>query len=307
MFCESQPEQRGSGNDDDDQDNGHEEMEDAEEQRGSGEETTASGAARGGSETSSQAKRCRRRPNRVGTVRELVRAVDPASGLPTEPKKLAKGYGLQVAAILRDVVNLNEVDIRDKNKVHLRIQLISRLHARYEFPDDYNNQDLTKNIVNTAALAKFSKALSSFKTMVRGMISEGDGFEEIHRHFPRVTEEDLKVFLANEELEATKTLQAWGKKMREQNIGNHHLGCHGYDGKEEIWEKEDREYIAQGIEKPYDKYTHPETKRFIRSRYHKETETGKLVTDPKVVQGVVLVADQKVKDLEKAVVSNLPA
>ena len=30
--------------------------------------------------------------------------------------------------------------------------------------------------------------------------------------------------------------------MKALNIGNHHLGCRGYDGKEPIWEKEDQAY-----------------------------------------------------------------
>ena len=91
------------------------------------------------------------------------------------------------------------------------------------------------------------------------------------------------------------------------NIGNHRLGCRGYDGKEPIWEKEDQAYREQGIENPLDKYRDPKVKNFVRSRYGKEKESGELITDPKVVQGVRLVADQRVKDFEKALVSNLPA
>jgi hypothetical protein len=45
--------------------------------------------------------------------------VDPASGIPKEPVKFAKGYGLQLAAILRDVVNVNETNLRSKG--HLRV------------------------------------------------------------------------------------------------------------------------------------------------------------------------------------------
>ena len=230
-----------------------------------------------------------------------------SDGVPKEPKDLAKGYGLQVAAILRDVVNLNEVNIQDKNKEHLRTQLISRLHARYEFPPEYNNQDLTNNVVNTHALVKFTKALSGFKTMVRQKIGKGAGYAEIHDHFLKVTETDFDAFLANEELEYTKKQRKWGRDMKGLNIGNHRLGCRGYDGKEERWQKEDQAYIEAQVENPWHKYKHPETMRFVRSRYHRENESGELVTDTKVVQGVRLVADQKVKDLEEAVVSNLPA
>jgi hypothetical protein len=104
--------------------------------------------------------------------------VDPRSGLPIEPAKVVKGYGLQVAAILRDVVNLNEMDLQGKNKKYLRVQLLSRLHTRYKFSDNYNNDHQTKNIVNTQVLVKFNKDLSNFKTMVRKMIFKGKSFEE---------------------------------------------------------------------------------------------------------------------------------
>ena len=48
--------------------------------------------------------------------------------------------------------------------------------------------------------------------------------------------------------------------MKALSIGNHHLGCRGYDGKEPIWEKEDQACREQGIENPFDKYTDPKVK-----------------------------------------------
>jgi hypothetical protein len=201
--------------------------------------------------------------------------VDPASGIPKEPVKFAKGYGLQLAAILCDVVNVNETNLRSKD--HLRVQLISRLHARYEFPLEYRNQDLKKNIVNRYALTRFTEHLSSYKTMLRDMIADHEPFEEVHRHFPQMTEEDFKVFLANEDDDFTKAQSKWGKDLTEKNIGHHRLGCHGYDGKKPKWDKKDQAYIEQGIENPYDRYADPLFRAFVRSRYHKEIETGKLV------------------------------
>jgi hypothetical protein len=75
------------------------------------------------------------------------------------------------------------------------------------------------------------------------------------------------------------------------NIGHHHIGCRGYEGKKPKWDKEDQAYIEQGIENPYDRY--------------EETETGKLVTNPIVVQGVVFRTDLKVVKVKKVVASNL--
>lgn len=91
------------------------------------------------------------------------------------------------------------------------------------------------------------------------------------------------------------------------NIGHHRLSCRGYDGKEDVWAEEDRAYIENGLDNPYAKYAHdPEFQRYMRSRYRKETLTGELVTNPKVVRDVVLVTDDKVKEVERLVVSNLP-
>ncbi|KAK1687163.1 hypothetical protein QYE76_048011 [Lolium multiflorum] len=288
----------------------------------SGDEAT--GAAGGGGETSgddpsgaagssgtgtSGSKRPRkaRRQNTVGTGRDTVKEVDPASGLPVEPKDVAKGYGNQLACILREVVNLNETDLRAENKAPLRAQLIARLHARYKFLGDYASSHQTNNIVNSQALLKFTKHLSSYKYMVRKLIAEGKGFEEVHSAFPHVSQADFDAFVANEELQATKNRKLWGKEMRELNIGNHNLGSRGYEGKEPYWAKEDEAYVNAGIENPWLKYKDPLERRFIRSRYHKKKLTGELVTDPKVVTDIIwFTNDKKVLALEKKLVSNLP-
>jgi hypothetical protein len=129
-----------ASSDDDGQGSSDDEMEDV-EQEGNGDETTTSGAAGDGNETTTSGIQAKhrwkdRRPNTVGTVRSIVKEVDPASGLPTETKNVAKWYGLQCAAILRDTVSLNETNIRHKTKQHLCILLISMQHTRYQFPDD---------------------------------------------------------------------------------------------------------------------------------------------------------------------------
>jgi hypothetical protein len=98
-----------------------------------------------------------------------------------------------------------------------------------------------------------------------------------------MTEEDFKVFLANEADDFTKMQSKLGKDLAEKNIGHHHLGCRGYDGKKPKWDKEDQVYIEKGIENPYNRYEDSQFKAFVRTRYRKETETGKLITDPKVV------------------------
>ncbi|KAK1644183.1 hypothetical protein QYE76_061988 [Lolium multiflorum] len=150
------------------------------------------------------------------------------------------------------------------------------------------------------ALLKFTKHLSSYKYMVRKLIAEGKGFEEVHSAFPHVSQADFDAFVANEELQATKNRKLWGKEMRELNIGNHNLGSRGYEGKEPYWAKEDEAYVNAGIENPWLKYKDPLERRFIRSRYHKKKLTGELVTDPKVVTDIIwFTNDKKVLALEK--------
>ncbi|KAK1614363.1 hypothetical protein QYE76_019880 [Lolium multiflorum] len=220
---------------------------------------------------------------------------------------VAKGYGNQLSCILREVVNLNETDLRAESKAPLRAQLIARLHARYKFLGDYASSHQTNNIVNSQALLKFTKHLSSYKYMVRKLIAEGKGFEEVHSAFPHVTQADFDAFVANEELQATKNRKLWGKEMRELNIGNHNLGSRGYEGKEPYWAKEDEAYVNAGIENPWLKYKDPLERRFIRSRYHKKKLTGELVTDPKVVTDIIwFTNDKKVLALEKKLALSTP-
>jgi hypothetical protein len=134
MVLESQQEDgEYRPSDDDDADAG-----DDDERRVIDQETTDSGADAGGSESTSQANkrvRKKRRRNLVAAKRDTFTLVDPASGIPKEPLNFMKGFGLQLAAILCDVVNVNETNLQSKD--HLCVQLISRLHARYEFPPEY--------------------------------------------------------------------------------------------------------------------------------------------------------------------------
>jgi hypothetical protein len=99
MALESQQEDaeyRPSDDDDDDADDDAE-AGDNYERRLIDQETTDSGTGAGGSETSSQANRRvwkKRRPNLVATQRDTFTLVDPDSGIPKEPVKFVKGYGL---------------------------------------------------------------------------------------------------------------------------------------------------------------------------------------------------------------------
>ena len=155
LMVSDQLEELPRGSDDESSEEGDDEMDnddahDGEDERAAADETTDSGVAGGSSDTTTEAKRKRkqRRPNRVGTTRDIITAVDAKTGIPTEPKHVAKGYGLQLGAILRDVVDVNETKLRTKKKQHLQAQLLARLHTRYEFPEDYRSEDPKAHVVN---------------------------------------------------------------------------------------------------------------------------------------------------------------
>jgi len=137
--------------------------------------------------------------------------------------------------------------------------------------------------------------LSAWRSSVRAMLDQGAGFDEIRGNHPQISEDDLSLFKSKEELNATKALRDWGKRMRAANVDNHNLGSRGYARKEPISKKEDAALRAEGKDSVYDKFGDPLAHRFIRARYRKEKETEALVTT------------EKVKDLEKHLVRNLPA
>src|ERR1041385_2821442 len=222
-----------------------------------GNESTTSGAGDAANTTSgSEAKRKRkeRGPNKLSTIREEFTEVHLASGLPTQPIHVARGYGRRIGCILRELVNINEEDIREKSKEPMATLLIQRLHARYKFPEPYDNLDIKKNLVNTFALGRFSKALSSWKGYVRQELDAGYDFDKIQSHWPSILEEDFNVLKANYDLPATKALRKWGKDMHEKNVAPHNLGSRGYPGKQPVWDKEDAERIGPN---PYPKFKNP--------------------------------------------------
>jgi hypothetical protein len=89
--------------------------------------------------------------------------------------------------------------------------------------------------VNQVALGKFSKALSSWKTFFRNLISsEGGGFKKVYQHYPQISLEDYTRFMETEAHAKTKMRQERGKELRSKNVGNHWLGSRGYLGKKPI-------------------------------------------------------------------------
>ena len=177
----------------------------------------------------------------------------------------------------------------------MRDLLFQKLHARYKFPDEYVNTNLSGNQVNKSALTKMSTALSSWRSRVKKRIENGESFEEINATEPMIGEDDYREFKAKCDADPTKAASAWGKQMRDLNIGNHNLGCGGYRGKQPIWDKEDADLRAQGLDNPFDKFEDKQVKNFVRAQYRWDPKTKEFTTDPKV------------KRFEGFVVRNTPA
>ena len=142
--------------------------------------------------------------------------------------------------------------------------LIDKVHTRYKFPAPYNNKDIKRNIVNTQALGKLGKSLSTWRTDVRNMIEEeGAGFDEIQKMWSIISEEDFKEFWDIEATAAKQKLRQWGKDMQKKNVAPHNLGSRGYAGKEPIWQKEDARREGPN---PYDKIKDPLAQKFVMAR-----------------------------------------
>ena len=170
----------------------------------------------------------------LSTKREPFSEVDPKSGLPLQPEKLAKGYGNSIGCIVRDFLNINDEGIREKEQNHVAVLFIQKLHARYQFPPEYDNaDDIKTNVVNTFALGKATKALSTWRRLVREQLDKGADFAAIHAKWPSISEEDLALFREREELASRKAMRVWGKELQANNIGPHNLGSRGYARSEE--------------------------------------------------------------------------
>ena len=215
------------------------------------------------------------------------------SGQPIAPEAIAKGYGLQLGCIVRESMSINTKYIRHADHAALVDNLLKKLHKRYRFPEQFRNLE-RKNPVNKLALTKMSNTLSSWKTRVKNSIDKGESWEVISKKNPMLDEEEFRIFKADiATADAIKWTQ-WGRSMREQNIGNHHLGSGGYRGKQAIWDKEDAELERLGKDNPWLKITDLQLRQFVRARYYLDKETGEFITD-----------DPEVKEFEKNLVRNL--
>ena len=135
-----------------------------------------------------------------------------SDGYPTAPKEIVKGYAVQLGCILRSTVSINTENLRHKDRGNLRNLLFTKLHERYKFPGDVANTRLSRNKVNSAALARMSTALSTWRSMVKAMIEKGDSYEKIKEKNPSISEDDYREFKIKCESSATSEQVSGGKK-----------------------------------------------------------------------------------------------
>ncbi|KAK1667079.1 hypothetical protein QYE76_055238 [Lolium multiflorum] len=178
-------------------------------------------------------------------------------------------------------------DLRSKENEAIVQSLLQKLHQRYTFPEPFNKK------VDSLALTKMSTALSSWKNRLKRKIEAGESWERISSRDPSLSLEDFNAFKSYLESDAVKKWTAWGKKMRDLNLGTHHCGSGGYRGKQPTWDKEDAEMVRLGKENPWHKIQDEQARNFVRSRYYLDWKTGQFITDHEVVRDFEKYLDEE--------------
>jgi hypothetical protein len=260
---------------------------------GAAEDDTTDGAAEDDTGAPKKLRR-ERRPNVLSTVKQAFTEVN-ASGHPTAPPDLVKGYSAQLGCILRSTVSINTENLRHPDRANLRTLLFKKLHERYEFPVDCSEKRLMRNKVHNAALTKMSTALASWRTRVKKMINNGESYEKIKESNPSITEQDYADFKIKCESESTSDSSQWGKDMRKLNLGTHKLGPGGFRVAQPKWDAADEERVKNGLEPLFPQYKNKQTRNFLLARYRIDPKTKELTTTPDV------------KEFEALLVRNAPA
>ncbi|KAK1684682.1 hypothetical protein QYE76_045530 [Lolium multiflorum] len=222
-----------------------------------------------------------------------------ASGHPTAPPDLVKGYSAQLGCILRSTVSINTENLRHPDRANLRTLLFKKLHERYEFPVDCSEKHLMRNKVHNAALTKMSTALASWRNRVKKMINSGASYDKIKESNPSITEQDYADFKIKCESESTSDSSQWGKDMRKLNLGTHKLGPGGFRAAQPKWDAADEERVKNGLEPLFPQYKNKQTRNFLLARYRIDPKTKELTTTPDVKQFEALLAKEIAAESEK--------
>ena len=122
--------------------------------------------------------------------------------------------------------------------------------------------------INKHAMSNFSDALAARKARVKHRIfNKKEPYSEIVKDNPIITEEQFEIFKVACIANAAKEKSKYMKGLQQRNIGCHHLGRCGYDGKRSIWAKEDAEAASLGIPDPLADLTVPQERDVLRARH----------------------------------------
>ncbi|KAK1617081.1 hypothetical protein QYE76_022598 [Lolium multiflorum] len=264
---------------------------------GAAEDDTTDGAAEDDTGAPKKLRR-ERRPNVLSTVKQAFTEVN-ASGHPTAPPNLVKGYSAQLGCILRSTVSINTENLRHPDRANLRTLLFKKLHERYEFPVDCSEKRLMRNKVHNAALTKMSTALASWRNRVKKMINSGASYDKIKESNPSITEQDYADFKIKCESESTSDSSQWGKDMRKLNLGTHKLGPGGFRVAQPKWDAADEERVKNGLEPLFSQYKNKQTRNFLLARYRIDPKTKELTTTPEVKEFEALLAKEIAAESEK--------
>ncbi|KAK1694307.1 hypothetical protein QYE76_011004 [Lolium multiflorum] len=264
---------------------------------GAAEDDTTDGAAEDDTGAPKKLRR-ERRPNVLSTVKQAFTKVN-ASGHPTAPPDLVKGYSAQLGCILRSTVSINTENLRHPDRANLRTLLFKKLHERYEFPVDCSEKRLMRNKVHNAALTKMSTALASWRNRVKKMINSGASYDKIKESNPSITEQDYADFKIKCESESTSDSSQWGKDMRKLNLGTHKLGPGGFRVAQPKWDAADEERVKNGLEPLFSQYKNKQTRNFLLARYRIDPKTKELTTTPEVKEFEALLAKEVAAESEK--------
>ena len=128
------------------------------------------------------------------------------------------------------------------------------------------------------------------------IVNKKEPYSEIVKDNPTITEEQFQIFKEACEAEAAKEKSKYTKGLQKRNIGTHHLGSRGYDGKRSKWAKEATEVASLGIPDPLADFTVLQERDVLRARHRwdlvkKVYETTLVITEFMRLL-VILVSDQ---------------
>lgn len=119
--------------------------------------------------------------------------------------------------------------------------------------------------VKEKALSMMVKALNTWRNTAN-KIKDEDFQTIIKTRWPHIDEKHWAKFIESHTDPEFKKRSAWGKDMRSKITMNHKLGSRGYNGKKNVWAKEDATTHNAGKDPPFYYLKEGRGKDFVRAR-----------------------------------------